>query len=840
MVYVVLQKIELRRNNNNNNNENNIATVARFNIPPDSEEEEDIFAEPDVEAEVLWATRLYDYTKIWGHPWTLQLKAMLLEPLEYVGFYERFFYFIHIEPDVKPISQVTVLVRNGVGIVGNVWTSPDHRRRGCLKEIMSCVKDDFKKRKWKALYLGTGFNSLAYQIYMKLGWHPIEMQSGYMEYYGEDGIHDIQRSNQLRDAFEKEFFCTNDKKLNDDEIIIEYLGWQHYPVSVPLFLSGNVKGIIRSAPLNLMGRISPELPFIELIHNEIKRIKKRDLHQVQVLTNTRTNALVGFAMWQWEPNYKNTVLIDCFCHQKYWDYAPALLAGLPLPRKRCEKFMVLADWECYSKIQLFESKGFKKKEIGYELPMNMAKTKFTRMVYMEKINLEYVPSSTNENTKKKKKMTQKEKFATLNEQFQNMKSKDDLKNMINPFEVTDEEARDKVLDDDLEEMADKLHFLNSDDMPGHGYMSKKEVEAFELNMRKTVGTDPVDIFENSKPSSEISIFKPQEELDSQVKSLSLLKNQTGRREEELKQVELNSEKYKNAKVEKDPDGDLNRFGGIRENMDEVMRKYTEMAIGGDEEMAKNFIEIQREYENNMGDAHKQFEKDCEEIQAKYEKFLKNKIDYLFEAMEAEEEDIDLETQGMLKDMKETMEDIQNAMHDIAEEEHAQHQTNNNGDTMSGNEGGDTSSDDDDDDNDDENDNNEGENYFEKQAMKAIKKLKETTKSLVDDPEEYDKFRQKILKENGFLVDDKGEIIAQVMAPPNLDELIDEETGERLPSRAELYGDIDKIKTWKDMKSFKTYAEEMTAKSERRKKIAEEKRKKKESEEGGGGGGGGED
>ena len=115
--------------------------------------------------------------------------------------------------------------------------------------------------------------------------------------------------------------------------------------------------------------------------------------------------------------------------------------------------MVLADWECYSKIQLFESKGFKKKEIGYELPMNMAKTKFTRMVYMEKINLEYVPSSTNENTKKKKKkMTQKEKFATLNEQFENMKSKDDLKNMINPFEVTDEEARDKVLDDDLEEM----------------------------------------------------------------------------------------------------------------------------------------------------------------------------------------------------------------------------------------------------------------------------------------------------------------------------------------------------------------------------------------------------
>ena len=48
---------------------------------------------------------------------------------------------------------------------------------------------------------------------------------------------------------------------------------------------------------------------------------------------------------------------------------------------------------------------------------------------------------------------------------------------------------------------------------------------------------------------------------------------------------------------------------------------------------------------------------------------------------------------------------------------------------------------------------------------------------------------------------------------------------RYKTYKQLYGDIDKIKTWKDMKSFKTYAEEMTAKSERRKKIAEEKRKK---------------
>ena len=390
MVYVVLQKFSLRNSKSDKSQEgqtdhddNTLATIARFNIPPDSDKEEDVFAEPNIEEEVLWATRLYDYVKIWGHPWTLQLKAMLLEPLEHVGFYERFFYFVHIEPEVTPISQVTVLVRNGVGIVGNVWTSPDQRRRGCISEIMGCVKADFKKRKWKALFLGTGYDSLPYQIYTRLGWHPVELQSGYMEYYGEDGRHDVQRANELKVKFEREFFCvngnSNNSGNNDDDIVIEFLGWQHYPVAPPLFLSGNVKGIIRSAPLNLIGRISPELPFIELIHNEIKRIKKKELHQVQVLTNKKSNAMIGFAMWQWEPNYKNTIIMDCFCHQNYWKYAPALLAGLPLPRDRCEKFIVLADWECYAKIQLFESQGFKKREIGYELPMNYAKTKFTRM-----------------------------------------------------------------------------------------------------------------------------------------------------------------------------------------------------------------------------------------------------------------------------------------------------------------------------------------------------------------------------------------------------------------------------------------------------------------------------
>ena len=52
--------------------------------------------------------------------------------------------------------------------------------------------------------------------------------------------------------------------------------------------------------------------------------------------------------------------------------------------------------------------------------------------------------------------------------------------------------------------------------------------------------DPVDPFENAKPSSDISISTPDQVLDMQVKQLSLLQHQTGHLETELEKVESNA------------------------------------------------------------------------------------------------------------------------------------------------------------------------------------------------------------------------------------------------------------------------------------------------------------
>jgi hypothetical protein len=439
---------------------------------------------------------------------------------------------------------------------------------------------------------------------------------------------------------------------------------------------------------------------------------------------------------------------------------------------------------------------------------------YVHRVYMEKINLDYVPPAPTASTSK----TEKDK---MKEQLEQLKNGDDLKNITDVFDVTDEEAKTKILPDDVNELIEKNLYLSSLNMPNMGYMKTSEVREMELQFQKTVGVDPVDIFENAQPSSEISVSKPQEVLDLQVKNLSLLQNQTGRRKEELKQVELNSKEYSNTKIKKDANGYLNEYGGVRESLDDVMRKYTEMVLGGDENMAKEFINIQREYENAMRDAHKQFEDECTEIQGKFDTFLDNKLGNLFDMIEADERDIDVETEEMLKDMKKTMKDVQDQLHDLAEEENKQMRMKKRNEAGIFNTNSSSSSSSDDDDNENDQDNDE---YLQRKAMAAMKKLKEETK-LLGDPDEYEKFRAEILHKNGYVVDDSGEIIGQVMAPPDIDKLIDEATGEELPSREELYG--KNIKSWKDIKSEEEYTIEMQAKAERRQKIAEEKRIAKE-------------
>ena len=113
---------------------------------------------------------------------------------------------------------------------------------------------------------------------------------------------------------------------------------------------------------------------------------------------------------------------------------------------------------------------------------------------MEKQNVEYVPPTKEQEAMNAERlgMTQKEKVKKLLRQYENLKTEDDLKDIVDVFDVSDEEAKHKVLSNDLKELVEKMKYLTSEGMPDNKDISAIDVDKLELGLKKRYGEDPVD------------------------------------------------------------------------------------------------------------------------------------------------------------------------------------------------------------------------------------------------------------------------------------------------------------------------------------------------------------
>jgi hypothetical protein len=131
---------------------------------------------------------------------------------------------------------------------------------------------------------------------------------------------------------------------------IQPLSWSHWPTSAPLFL-GDFPGLVRCAPLHLIGRSSTEEPLL----GALLAAAQQELPQVFALQNQATSAVVGLAAWNWHPVWPDTVLVDCYCHPAYWRHAGDLLQALPLPNVRRVAYVDVGN---AAKAELFAQTGF--------------------------------------------------------------------------------------------------------------------------------------------------------------------------------------------------------------------------------------------------------------------------------------------------------------------------------------------------------------------------------------------------------------------------------------------------------------------------------------------------
>jgi hypothetical protein len=139
-------------------------------------------------------------------------------------------------------------------------------------------------------------------------------------------------------------------------------------------------GVVRNAPLRIVGRVSPEGALLPMIREELWRQVQNEPLRAQVLECPGSGAVAGFTVWDWL--WPGTCLLDVYCHPSFWAHisVPRLFPYLP----KADRYVAYADLLCESKIRVLEQNGFHvHTSVPNWLAVDSAKTKFADLLIFE-------------------------------------------------------------------------------------------------------------------------------------------------------------------------------------------------------------------------------------------------------------------------------------------------------------------------------------------------------------------------------------------------------------------------------------------------------------------------
>ena len=233
--------------------------------------------------------------------------------------------------DGSIITNIMTVEHQGIGILGHVFTMPEQRRKGACKGVMAYQMDDFRQRKGRALYLGTGYNSHPYHIYHSFGFESVFLESGFMRYH-------------VNTDFEEHYFAPASTQPKPVE-------WHDWPKVTAL--SGIVGSeALRSLIWNVYGPTNMEGGFLNFKHD----LEAENVYEDAKLLITSDGAIVGWATVsrdnRWRPA---TAVLDLFFHPNFADEVPALLSAVNFPDVKVQCYV---DSSAAKKAEVLETAGF--------------------------------------------------------------------------------------------------------------------------------------------------------------------------------------------------------------------------------------------------------------------------------------------------------------------------------------------------------------------------------------------------------------------------------------------------------------------------------------------------
>lgn len=278
--------------------------------------------------DVTWSDRIKPFLAHKGFPWRWQIAMTLehdLSPLE------AYYYLALVGDEVA--GSFCTFEYGGAGILGHVFTSPAHRRKGICSSIMDLQMADYRSRGGKALFLHTGYDSPAYHIYKSRGFQSVYNESGFMEYYA-DGI----------DAFEELYSSTDETKIRKND-------WRDWPGLTGL-MSQRAGSHLRMVAMNILGRQTMEGPYLIF-----KKRQEEDRSSSMSIIENQNRLVCGYASKIPDKRFPGTWIFDLFVHPSHIERAADLAQSLSADPEngKVQSYVEIAN---EVKIQALEAVGF--------------------------------------------------------------------------------------------------------------------------------------------------------------------------------------------------------------------------------------------------------------------------------------------------------------------------------------------------------------------------------------------------------------------------------------------------------------------------------------------------
>lgn len=292
--------------------------------------------------EPTWSERLTKLLLHKGEPWHWQNTQFLERELGI----DAYFYLLHRAG--IPFANIMTAEVDGVGHFGHVWTEPADRQQGASSQLMALQMAHFRDRGGAALYLGTGYESVAYRMYQRFGFASIEAESGYMAYYTEA----VGTAGDRAANFYERYFASPMTGMAPE---ITIFGWRDWVTATPL-LMGDFPGMVRCAPWGMIGRHSPEGYLLEPLLDAERNGYVTSNARLLAARHPEHGTVVGLAGWHWHPLWPGSCLVDLYCHPTYWAIGETLLATLTLPK--ADRILAYVDNGSRDKVDLLMAQGF--------------------------------------------------------------------------------------------------------------------------------------------------------------------------------------------------------------------------------------------------------------------------------------------------------------------------------------------------------------------------------------------------------------------------------------------------------------------------------------------------